>query len=121
MSSEKQHIIIIGHLNMQCTLSVLNPASSFLHDINDYKVTPGCRMPLSPAQSEDLVPEPEAGHGGGAAWDHEGDKHTLVVGGDTSVPELYCVRRLLVVATGKHGKHRYLHAECVVWCVCRIR
>ena len=68
---------------MQCTLSVLNPASSFLHDINDYKVTLGCRVPLSPAQSEDLVPEPEAGHGGGAAWDHEGDKHTLVVGGDT--------------------------------------
>ena len=84
MSSEKHHIIIIiCDLNMQCTLSVLNPASSFLHDINDYKVTPGCRVPLSPAQSEDLVPEPEAGHGGGAAWDHEGDKHTLVVGGDT--------------------------------------
>ncbi len=82
MSSEKHHRII-GHLNIQWTLSVLNPASSFLRDINDYKVTPGCRVPLSPAQSEDLVPEPEAGHGGGAAWDHEGDKHTLVVGGDT--------------------------------------
>ena len=37
---------------------------------------------LPPAEGEDLVPEPEAGHGGGAAGDHEGHEHALVVGGD---------------------------------------
>ena len=36
---------------------------------------------LSPAEGEDLVPEPEAGHGGGAARDHEGHEHALIVGG----------------------------------------
>lgn len=60
---------------------MLYPASSFLNHINDYKAGLTAE-PLSPAQGEDLVPEPEAGHGGGAARDHEGHEHTLVVGGD---------------------------------------
>ena len=37
---------------------------------------------LSPAQSQHLVSKPEPGHGGGAAGDHEGHEHALVMGRD---------------------------------------